>query len=1163
VNARHNRIEVLFDEARGLASAEWPAFLAGACDDEPMRRELLSLLAAHEEAAGFLDSLAHSVISPAWEGLQDSLKQPDPLGLEGHRIGAYTVMEHLGVGGMGVVYRAKDERLGRPVALKFLWPHLAADAEADRRFVQEARASSRLDHANIATIYEISVAEDGLTGIRRRFIAMAYCEGRTLKEMIVGGALPAEQALDYAVQITAALQCAHEAGLVHRDVKPANVIVTPDNVLKLVDFGLAKAAAASSMTMTGRRMGTAAYMSPEQARGDQVDARSDLWSVGVLLFEMLTGTRPFSRNHDTATLYAILHEAPPPLGSLRPSLPLAFDQIVERCLAKGRDARYPSAEALLQDLRAARRGETLAPLDAPGAGTPLQKRSIAVLPFDTLGLSEPTPFTLGIHGDILTRLSNVGQLQVISRTSVRQYQNTGKSIREIGRELDAAWVLEGEIQESAELVRVNVRLIDTAADRPVWASVYQRTLTSENLFAIQGEITREIAAALEAQLTPEEENRIGRAPTENIAAYRLYAQGRGWLDQRTEVGMSRAANYFRRAIAEDPDYALAWVGLADALALLHDYGYLKAEQTLPEAADAIRRALDLDPHLAEAYASLGILNSNRHEGSAAIRELNRAVELRPGYAEAHNWLAWVHLLLGHGSEALANARRGVELDPLSPEAVSNLALASLVVGDTDAALREARRAAEIQADYETPIFYLGLALHQMGKYTEAQDVLSGLVVPWAGVGPLATLALIQIAIGENEQARELVQTLEEAGELFAAGLLHAALGDVNLAFEAFGRVGYWDSWPSIAAHLLYPDVLDPLRKDPRFAEVLGALEAEWGIHSEAKATRRTERRSKPPDRSAARLCVEGRAHLHERTEPAFHHAEACFRQALNTDDKYAPAWSGLADALSLIAFYGCTPTNSSISPQEAAHRAVALNPDLGEAQISAGIVHALHHDAPAALRAFERAVDLHPSSAEAYVWLAWIHLIIGQPEQALEPSEQGVNLNPLAPPNRVFRAEALLANGAATPALRESRRAREIQPTYGIAHYMEGLALDHLGQPEAAIAALERALALAPNVGALPSSEVEAVLLAMRTRLGAQRQTDTEDLTHPFAIGMVQAGRGNLDKAFQAFRGVRGWGLTITNTIRYFLPHVLNPLRADHRFGEIRRQIDQAWRIRS
>ncbi len=444
-------------------------------------------------------------------------------------------------------------------------------------------------------------------------------------------------------------------------------------------------------------------------------------------------------------------------------------------------------------------------------------------------MEKTNAFTEGIHGGVLTLLSSVSGLDVISRTSVMRYRTPEKSLPAIARELGVAWVLRGEVQETADQVQVNARLVNARTDRQVWAESYRRELTAANLFQIQAEITRQIARALETRLSPQEERRVERTPTESLDSYRLYAQGRVQLDQRTEQGMRRALDYFQRAIARDSSFVLAWVGVADGLALLYDYGYEDADSVLPRAEDAVRRALELNPESAEAHASLGLLHSVRQEGPEAVRQLRRAIEFRPSYAEANNWLSWVQQLLGHPKEALESAKRAVELDPLSPEAISNLSLSYLANGESEEALAEARRVRELQSDWATGAFYEGLDLYHLGRFTEAKSVLRNLSVPWAGSGPLATLALAHVAYGDSAGARELLARIEGAADPFAAGLVYAALGEDEDAFDAFQRVDRWSDWPTLSVRYFYPDVWGPLQDDPRYEELVREVDRAWGL----------------------------------------------------------------------------------------------------------------------------------------------------------------------------------------------------------------------------------------------------------------------------------------------------------------------------------------------
>lgn len=829
-----DRVERFFEEAQARPAGERAAFLRESCDDPVVRKEVASLLEMSDGAEALFDRLIPAVGErrQQHEDVLSARSQNDPLALEGERAGRYAIEEHLGGGGMGVVYRARDTQLDRPVALKFLPPHLATHPEAEERFVREAKAAAALDHSNIATIHEIGQTEAG-----RRFFAMAYYAGETLKETLSQeGPLPVKEALGYAEQIAEGLARAHQAGIVHRDVKPANVMVTEASTVKIVDFGLARVADQSRLTDPGRRVGTTAYMSPEQAEGEAVDARTDLWALGVVFYEMLAGERPFEGERETAVLHAILNEEPAPMSAHRSEVPPVLEQIVTCCLQKDPDRRYESAEDLLNDLRAARRGEFSASPRAPRSGSANKDdRSIAVLPFETIGATETSAFTDGIHGDLLTRLSNVGGLQVISRTSVRRYRDTDKVLHRIARELGVTWVVEGEVQEVGEQVQVNARLVNARTDRQVWARDYRRVLTAEDLFQIQSEITEAIAQSLEMELTSAEKERVERRPTENLDAYRLYAQGREHLDQRTEDGIRRALDYFQRAIEQDSDYALAWAGLTDALSLFEFYG-LTLPDDAPAPMEAAQQAVDLAPDLGEAHAALGILHAIRHEGLSALQELEHAVELAPSYAESHVWLGWLYLYLDRPETGLPFAKRAVDLDPLAPAYRVYLAENYLANGKVDAALREARRAREIQPEYGLTHFMEGVVLHHQGRLDEATSALQRCL---SRVPPESTpthaevraaLAVARAASGDRDRARELGEQIDQADAPFSKGLVHAALGDTDRAFECFEQVRDWGSFTTEYARYFFPDVIGPLREDPRYDELLRTVNEYWGLN---------------------------------------------------------------------------------------------------------------------------------------------------------------------------------------------------------------------------------------------------------------------------------------------------------------------------------------------
>lgn len=457
------------------------------------------------------------------------------------------------------------------------------------------------------------------------------------------------------------------------------------------------------------------------------------------------------------------------------------------------------------------------------------ERTIAVLPFETIGSDTSSSFTVGVHNEILTRLSNISDIRVICRTSVRKYIQSRKTVREIADELQATWILEGEVQENEGRIHLNVHLINAQSNLQIWAQNYLRTLTAGNLFQIQSEITKEIAASLKAKLTPKEKKRIELKSTESLTAYRLYMQGWSWLEQRTEKGMRRGLDYFDQALERDSEFALALIGRALALLALYGYGFKEARGILPEAESLIQKALKQDQNLAEAYSALGLLYSCRYKGPEAIRELQKAVSLRPGYANAHNKLSWVYQLTGNRVEALKSSKIAVDLDPFSPEAVINLAFSYLINEDLENAHIKIKEVRKLQPDWTTGLFYEGLVLYHLQKYDQARNILKDLNVEWAGEGPRATYVLASIALGNVSEASHQIEVCQESGDFFAAGLIQAALGDTEEAYRSLEQIETWSEWPTHALYFLYPEIINRLKGHHRFQQIYDFLQIQWGL----------------------------------------------------------------------------------------------------------------------------------------------------------------------------------------------------------------------------------------------------------------------------------------------------------------------------------------------
>ena len=458
------------------------------------------------------------------------------------------------------------------------------------------------------------------------------------------------------------------------------------------------------------------------------------------------------------------------------------------------------------------------------------ERSIAILPFETRDSEKSTAFTNGIHGDLLTRLSAVGDVQVISRTSVRKYANTHKTVKEIGNELNADWLLEGDVQEHSGKIQLNVRLINARNDIQCWSKNYRRKLTAKNLFQIQEKITKEIADALRAELTPEEKKRVEQQPTGNLAAYRLYMQGFSWVEQRTEKGIRRALDFFDQAIEQDSTFALAMTGRALALLALYGYGFKVKEEVLAEAEVLIEQALQQDKDLTEARCALGLLHCERHEGPEALRQLKRAIKLRPGYANAHNKLSWVSQLIGEKEQALESAQKAVELDPFSPESVVNLGFSKLINGQKEDALTEVRRVRKLQPTWSTGPFYEAVILYHQKRYAEAEKLLQNLTVTWTGEGSRTVLALTDIKLGNNSSVQHHLNYLRDKEEYFSIGLLQAALEEKEEALSAFKCIESWGAWPTLSLNHLFEEDLAILEEEPAFRSIFNKMRKNWGVN---------------------------------------------------------------------------------------------------------------------------------------------------------------------------------------------------------------------------------------------------------------------------------------------------------------------------------------------
>jgi eukaryotic-like serine/threonine-protein kinase len=642
----------------------------------------------------------------------------------GKTISHYEIIEKLGEGGMGIVYKAHDTKLDRIVALKFLPPHLGSDDTEKRRFLDEARAASGLDHSNICSIHSIDETGDG-----KFFIVMAYYEGMALKDKIGQNPLPVKEVIAYSLQIAAGLQEAHKKGVVHRDLKPANIFLTQAEQIKIIDFGLAKAVQRTMLTKSGTTLGTAQYMSPEQAQGAEVDHRTDIWSLGIVTYEMVTGRLPFKSEYETALVYSIINEDPEPVTALRSGIPMELERIINKCMEKDPSARYQRVDELIVDLRKLEK-EIASPVSGKKstvsgsryklpehkakkttatrkvsmlwfviplllvAGmlayifipekteTHITDRSIAVLPLENLS---PDPddayFAAGIHEDIIIQLSRIGDLQVIARSSVLGYAPGERNIRRISNELGVDVVLEGSVRRSADRVRVSATLTDVATNRTLWAESFDRNLT--DIFEIQSEIAREIAYALEASLSESERRYITDRPTEITEAYEYYLRAREYFNNpgSTEENFRAAENLLRQAIALDPQFAHAYALLSRTYSSLAWFGYDMSSAVLNQSLHSAERALQLRPDLPEAHIAMGYYEYHGHRNyDKALEYFTNARRTQPNNADVIAAIGFVERRLGRWDDSIRNVDKAIALDPLNLGLIYNNAMSYMLTG---------------------------------------------------------------------------------------------------------------------------------------------------------------------------------------------------------------------------------------------------------------------------------------------------------------------------------------------------------------------------------------------------------------------------------------------------------------------------------------------------
>jgi eukaryotic-like serine/threonine-protein kinase len=856
---RWRQVKEIFQAAIDLPAAEREAYLTAVCADDPsLLTEVESLLAAHEEPGSFMDTPAFDI---AEESAGDALL--------GKSLGRYRILSLLGRGGMGEVYKAKDTTLGREVAIKVLPHGFSIDRDRLRRFEQEARAASALNHPNIITIHEFG-QEEGV-----HFIVSEFIEGETLRRRIggertAGERMNAAEILEIAIQITSALNAAHDAGIVHRDIKPENVMVRPDGLVKVLDFGLAKLIerrsfdtvtdandvsydATGATTASGRMgavMGTVSYMSPEQARGQRLDARSDLFSLGVALYEMTAGHSPFAHATVADTIASILEKEPPPLGRFTSEVPEAMEWIIRKSLSKDREERYQTARELLDDLRSLKSGET------PAASSPAQKapltgaikqrlrgaaialaaliaviaavvyfsksdktiESIAVLPFINADGNPETEYLAdGVTEGVINTLTQLPNLTVRPRNQVFRYKKRDIDAQAAGREMEVEAVLTGQVTPRAGQLAISLQLIDASENRQLWGAKY--TGRSGDLPLMQMQIAREISK----KLRPGVQLQMSKRHTENAEAYYLYLQGRSLWNQRDREGYRKAIKSFTDATNLDPAFALAHAGLADCYALGGGYP-MTVHDNMSRARASALTALKLDETLGAAHASLAqvqlFYDWNLAEAEASFK---RAIALEPGYETAYHWYAMMLAVAGRFPEAIDQIKLAKAIDPVSPIIFNDAGMIYYYAGEYAPALEECKKALDLSPDFYPAGAALGDIYLQMGRREEALAVLRDVDQREGRLLTKAALGYGYAVSGQKKKALAILDEMRRASPdrpvpPFYLALLYTGLGQKDAAFKWL-RQAYQER----AYRMIYLKV-DPdfasLRSDPRFDNLL-------------------------------------------------------------------------------------------------------------------------------------------------------------------------------------------------------------------------------------------------------------------------------------------------------------------------------------------------------
>ena len=800
------RVREIFHSALSCQPEERQKFVNEACGkDERLRAEVESLLSSHDIADGFMETPAVANLAKVI-GAEEKLEA-------GKRFGHYEIIKHIGAGGMGQVYLAKDKKLDRRVAIKILNEEFSQDESTLQRFVSEAKAASALNHPNILTIYEFGEAEDV------RFIVTEYIEGNTLREIIRESRPSLVEILDISIQITGALSAAHRAHLVHRDIKPENIMIRPDGYVKVLDFGLAKLVEQKNRSMLGLEeptvrynltaqgliVGTVNYMSPEQARGKRVDARTDIFSFGILLYEIVTGKQPFLGETINHTIVAILEKEPPSLSEFIDTYPPELERIIKKCLAKNPDERYSGADKLLDEVKELKEELTFqsklersslpkkqAEAETQFASVAITKaeakNSIAILPFSNISNeSENEYFCDGLAEELLNALAKIEDLKVAARTSAFSFKNKNVEISEIAKSLNVKTVLEGSVRRSGNRLRISVQLVNATDGYHLWSERYDREM--RDIFDVQDEITLAVVDALKVKLLGNEKAAILKRYTDNPEAYELYLKGLYHCYKWTAEGIRKSIEYFEKTLEIDPEFAPAYAKIADYYHFSSHIGLFSPHEVVPKWKAAAQRALEIDEGLADAHLAMAHIHFyyDRDWGKAE-REFERAIELNPNSAQAHKHYGQFLASREQFERAVSEGRRAVELDPLSIPVNFVVGAIHFFVNRADDARGFVRRLTELDSNSPHACWLDAYLLMADGKYVDAIAAIKESLALGDNQIALSQLGCSYGLAGRRDEALQILNQLLELRERqyaapFSIARVYAGLGDIDKAYE--------------------------------------------------------------------------------------------------------------------------------------------------------------------------------------------------------------------------------------------------------------------------------------------------------------------------------------------------------------------------------------------